>query len=301
MRIWLLSLVALAACTPEQAENEAAATDPVVVQAVDADDAYLATLFAEFTAATGQIVLVSATEEPDVLLAPTAVVAWEAAEEGDLRPNYSPLVAASVPAWLRDPDQYWTALSYRNAILVYDAGQFAATDLPTYEALAAETFRRKLCLTMSALPINSAVIAQLMRKLGRRDAELAVRGWVANLAQPVFATEQQLLAALASGDCALGMLASGVALPEAGIALAIHVPDEHYADAEVIGIKRHARNPDGAAQLIDWLLQADVQTRHAASRSALAVVAAGEGDAALVHTATMHEEAQKLAERARYR
>ena len=151
------------------------------------------------------------------------------------------------------------------------------------------------------MPINSAVIAQLLRKLGKRDTELVVRAWVANLALPVFAGEQELLAALGSGACAVGLVASGAVLPEAGAALAFLRPDESYANAEVIGITRHAQNPDGAAQLIDWLLGTAVQARHASGTTALPAVAAEKGSAAVVYTATMHEEAQKLAERARYR
>ena len=143
-----------------------------------------------------------------------------------------------------------------------------------------------MCLTSAALPINRAVIAQLMRKLGARETELMVRSWVANLAQPVFASEEQLLAAIASGDCAVGIVSSNTALPAGNTDLQTLIPDEAYADAEAMGITRHARNPDGAALLIDWLLQEDVQERHAQYMSAHPVIGAALRGPALVHVAT---------------
>ena len=306
----------LTACTPEPAVEEAPPTEPVVVYAAYADKTYLPTLFSRFTAETGQIVLVRNGQVPgivddvianrvsppaDILLTPSVYGVWRAAEEGQLRPHYSEIADNNAPPWLRDPDKYWVALSYSNAVMVYNSDEFSAANLPAYEELAEARFRRKLCLTTSSLAINRSVVAMLIRKLGERQAELAVRGWVANLAMPVFESEEHLLRALKSGECAIGLLASHVVALGANSTLKIHVPVETYTTAEAIGITRHAHNPDGAAKLIDWMLQQGVQLGHAAHSGALSVADAGRENAALVHMATMYMDAQQLAERARYR
>jgi iron(III) transport system substrate-binding protein len=298
--------------TSEPALPEAAPEqNSVVVYAAYDDKTYLPALFNRFTQATGIVVIVRNGEVPgiiddvilnratppaDVLITPSVGGVWRVAEESELRPNYSPVVA-DLPEWLQDPDQYWAALSYRTAVVAFNPAQVEATELGTYEALADASFRRKLCLASSTLAINRAVISMLIEKLGKREAELAVRGWVANLAQPPLESETQLLRALASGECAVGIVSSSSL---AGTRLGVHSPAELYFDIEAIGITRHAHNPDAAASLVDWLLQPEIQAQHA--RQTATLPAAGN-DAVLHSVAAVAaglEEAVKLAERARY-
>jgi iron(III) transport system substrate-binding protein len=313
----LLSALALvAACTPEAPVEEAPPAAPVVVYTAYSDKTYLPTLFNEFTQDTGIIVIVRngsvpgivddvigdrVTPPADMLITPSVAGVWRVAEEDELRPNYSTVVEANVPAWLRDPDKFWLALSYQKAVLVYDPEQFQASDLSAYEDLATEKFRRKVCLTTSELPINRTVIAMLTNKLGARNAELAVRGWVANQAQPVFANEGQLLQALASGQCAVGVMSSRAAAMISDNSLQVHVPAETYVDIEAVGVTRHAHNPQAAIALIDWMLQRDIQMRHAAQTSSFPVLIEAEGNHNMVAVASGQAEAAKLAERARYR
>ena len=306
----------LSACTPEQAAEEGPPLQPVVVYAAYEDRTYLPALLTEFTRETGIVVIVRNGAVPgivddvigervsppaDVLLTPSVTGVWWAAEEGALRPNYSEFVTANVPHWLQDPDKFSVALSYRDAVLVYDPAQIDDTDLSAYEDLSAALFRRKVCLSSSALPINRTVIAMLMQKLGPRDTELTVRSWVANLAQPPFDSEEKLLLALQSGDCAVGIVSSNIAVGTADSGLRVYTPTDAYVDVEGLGVTRHARNPDGAARLVDWLLSEKVQARHASQTSSFPVSDDAEGSYNVVLVATREEDARKLAERARYR
>jgi iron(III) transport system substrate-binding protein len=314
VRILLVGLV-LTGCTQESDRPEAPLPEAqsVVVFAAYEDKTYLPSLFNEFTQETGIVVIVRNGEVPgiiddvigssseplaDVLITPSANGVWRVAEEGELRPNYSAVVASNVPPWLKDSDNYWLALSYRQAVIVYDAAQFDAAELSTYEDLSTENFRRKLCLSSSDLDINRTVIAMLIQKLGKRNAELAVRGWVANLAQPPFASEASLVQAIARGECAVGIVASGAS---AGTSLQIHSPDPTYVAIEAVGVTRHARNPDAAVQLIDWMMSAGVQQQHAEQTGAFPVLPDAMGSHSVMQAAAGNAEATKLAERARYR
>jgi iron(III) transport system substrate-binding protein len=314
-----LALVAVAivtACTPDVPVEEVLPSEPLVVYTAYSDKTYLPTLFNEFTQDTGIIVIVRNGSVPgivddviadrvkppaDMLLTPSVAGMWRVAEEGELRPNYSTVIAENVPSWLRDPDKFWTALSYQKAVLVYAPNEIDVSAMTAYEDLAAEEFRRKVCLTSSELNINRAVIAMLTNKLGARNAELAVRGWVANLAQPVFASEELLLQALASGQCAVGIMSSGAAAMTPDSSLQVQVLAETYVDIEAVGVTRHAHNPDAAIALIDWMLQRKIQIRHAAQTAAFPVLLEAEGNHSIVAVGSGQTEAAKLAERARYR
>ncbi len=318
-KIVFTGLAFLVACTPDvpdAPDEETVSAEPLVVYTAYQDKTYLPTLFNEFTQDTGTIVIVRngtaqgivddvigdrVTPRADMLITPSVAGVWQVAEEDELRPNYSAVAAANVPAWLKDPDKFWLALSYQKAVLIYDAEEFDASDLAGYAELAEEKFRRKVCLTSSGLPLNRTVIAMLMDTLGARAAELAVRSWVANLAQPVFASEEQLLQALETGMCAVGIVSSRAAASLADTHIQVHTPAETIVDIEAVGVTRHAHNPDAALALIDWLLQKEVQVRHAAQTGAFPVLPEAQGSHSIATAAAELVEAAKLAERARYR
>jgi iron(III) transport system substrate-binding protein len=308
----------LVACAPEQSAEEP--SEPIVVYAADKDRTYLPALFDSYTKATGVEVIVRYGNAPgivddvidsrvsptaDLLLVQSVAEIWRAAEEGALRPIYSEFIQDSVPTWLRDPDEYWVALSYQTAVLVYGPDFVSVDPLSSYEMLADVQFRGRVCLSSASLRINRAVIAMLIDELGVRDAELVVRGWVANLAMPTFDTEAELLRAVQSGDCEIGLVSSqAAALAAQSIEdsrFVIFTPATTYSDVEGIGIARHARNPDGALALLEWLLSEKIQAQHSSHTMAYSAISADSGGKNVATVARYSDEADKLAERARYR
>jgi len=308
----------LVACTPEQSAE--VPPESIVVYAAYEDRTYWPALFEGYTKETGVVVTVRYGDAPaivddvidsrvspgaDLLLVPSVAEIWRAAEEGALRPIYSEFVQDSVPTWLRDPDEYWVALSYRSAVLVYNPDSISPDLLSSYEELAEAQFRGRICMSSASLPINRAVIAMLIDELGVRDAELVVRGWVANLATPTFDTEEHLLGAIQSGDCEIGLVSSqAAALAAQSIEdsrFDIFTPTTTYSDVEGIGIARHAQNPDGALALLEWLLSKKIQTQHSSQTMAHAAISATHSSQNIALIARHSEESQKLAERARYR
>jgi iron(III) transport system substrate-binding protein len=292
--------------------------EPVVVYASYSDRDYLPRLFEAYTEATGAPVIVrhaepgtivddlienTITPPADVLLTPTVRGVSRAAEEGALRPILSGTIEGRVAAPLRDPDGFWVALTYRDAVIAFDPDRFDAADVATVEALADPKFQGHLCLSSSSLATNRTVIAGLIDRLEIRDAEILVRGWVANLARPVFAAEDALWLATAQGDCGVSLLSNlGAAWVETSPIAEVWLttPQPPHSDVEAVGIGRHARNPDGARALIEWLLSDAVLQRHAASTLAQPATAAYPGRRNVGFAALQDEEARLLAERARY-
>lgn len=320
------------ACEQPTADTPIDDLQPVVVYGSYEDQDYLSHLFTDYTKANGVVVIVrngdadsivrdiidNAISPPaDLLLTPTLSGVRRSAEEGAIRPLRSALIAERLPAWLRDPDDFWTAISYRTAVIAYDPNAYDRPNLSDYAALADAAFAGRLCLSSSSLAINRAVIATLIDELGVRPAEIAVRGWVKNLAQSVFDSEQKLFSAIESGECAIGIASSSAAqrarFDRTDDAIAFFTPANAAVNAEGMAIARHARNPDGARLLAEWLTGPQLQQAYAESRAAYPaaqqlsstiqdpVGSAEVGGRNAVTAARYDSEAVKLAERARYR
>jgi iron(III) transport system substrate-binding protein len=327
----LLLLLAVAGCTADEPAVQAPA-DPVVVYASYADKTYLPARLSRFTKETGAAVIVrhAGREEivddliADEIVPPADVVvtrsvrgAVRAADEGALRPLPKDAVPDSVPSSLRDGDGFWVALAYSTPVIVYDT-RVAELPVPaSLDALAEEHYRGRLCLSGSENLVNRTIIATLINNRGVRPAELLVRGWVANLATTGLDDEGDLLQAIEAGRCAVGIASSTAFLHatqgNSDNAMAAFAPAGAGIDVEAAGIGRHARNPDGAAALVAWLLDDEYQLEHSvATLQSPASDTVRDDPARLVSfdraamgadvtgVAWTDEEAQRLAERARF-
>ena len=274
-------LVLACACEKPAAVQPEANPEPVVVYAAYADEEYLRALFDAFTRETGvRVTLRHASEDQnvrdvigntgspaaDVLLTAAVSGIWTAADEGALRPLQSPVIEKSVPAVLRDPDGYWVATAAELGVTAARLG--TAEGVSDLAELADPAFAGKLCLSISTNAINRGVIAALIADHGTRPAELIVRGWMRNLARPPYASEAQLLAAIAAGSCSLGLVSEKAAR---NARMEILLPEPAVAAIQAAGIARHARSPEAAKRLIEWFIGADVQLAHAEARGHFAV------------------------------
>lgn len=264
-------LLALVACgrgssDPEVVQSTAVRPEPVVVYAAHDDPTFWPDIFAGFTRETGirvtvrhrdaativnEVIENHGSPPADILLTPSVYGVWRAADEGALRPLRSDVVAARVDEALRDPDGYWAAVRMRAAVIAHAADFPGAAGITGFVDLGDAAYDGQLCLTTSSLPLNRVLIATLIDHNGARDAELAVRHWVRNLALPPFDDESSLHDAIEEGTCKLGILSSDAA---AGLST-INAVSENMpvVDIDGIGIARHAREPGSALLLIEWL------------------------------------------------
>lgn len=300
-----VSLLLTACERPAEIAADGERKEPVVVYIAFEDDAKLQESFAKYTEETGVLVIArrGASQEivtdlienrvsppADVLVTKSVIDVSRAAEEGALRPIASHALRTRSPAWSRDPDSLWAGIGIRTAVIVFDAAAMSVEKSLHYASLQETRFAGKLCLSSSSNAINRTVIAMLIGELGVRPAELVVRGWMKNLAMPVFNSEAQVLQAIESGECAIGIVSSPAA---AASDVSSHSPSPAFANVDGIGIGRHARNPDGALALVDWLAEELPGARFDGVDQSI------EKNVGLV--AWYHEDAIKLAERAQYR
>ena len=256
--------------------------EAVVVYAAFENDEKLRSLLAKYTEESGVLVIIrhgnpeaivndlisnKISPPADLLLTKSVTDVWRAAEEGALRAVFSDFVRERSPAWSHDSDDLWFGLSYRTAVIIHNMPVLADTNMLDFAGLAEQRFSDSVCLSSAANEVNRTVIAMMIETLGVRPTEMAVRGWMDNLAQPVFATEAQLVDAIRAGSCRIGIASS------TAVALALQedqqpnpsilVPAGTYADIDGIGIARHTSNPDGAMKLFEWLFSKDAQAANA--------------------------------------
>ena len=277
LTIGLGSIMVLGACSSRDADT---ATDeqtvkPVVVYSARAEQ-LIKPVFDAYTAETGvPITYITDSEQPliqkllaegettsaDILLTVDAGNLWYAAEQGVLRPAYSEVLEANIPAHLRDPESMWYAMSVRARTIVYDTRTVDPAELTDYAGLADEKWQGKLCLRTSAKVYNQSLVAALISQFGEREAEMIVRGWVKNLATDVFSNDTKLIEAIEAGQCQLGIVNSyyfgRLQKENSDIPVALFWPAAETGGVHVnisgAGLTRHAKNPDGALALLEWM------------------------------------------------
>ena len=254
---YVTSLIALllVGCSGEQPE-----TPPIVVF-LATEDVRIVQMLSEFNAETGISLelrrgsaaeladaLINKVGEPaDLFIADSVADHWRAADSGALRPIASAALARH-HASLRDPDGFWFALEIRPHAIVH----LGATEpsRASYEDLGSPEFSGRVCLSSSALASNRALLANLVETMGVLETERLVRRWVRNLAQAPYPSSDELRDAIQAGRCEFGIAGN----PHTVFGNWNVTPAPHSYEVTAVGVGRHARQPDAAQVLADWLL-----------------------------------------------
>lgn len=280
MRILLLPLLCLAFALPAQA-------DSLVVYSAR-NEPLIKPVFDRFTEETGiRIEFLTDKEAPllarlqaegartpaDILMTVDAGNLWQAAEQGVLAPLDSEVLRQNIPAHLRDAQGRWFGFSLRARTLIYHTGMIEPESLSSYAALAEPEWKGKLCLRTSKKVYNQSLIAASIAERGAEATEAMVRGWVANLAADPFASDDEVIAAVASGRCAVGIVNTYYfgrqkrANPELPVAL--FWPDQGegqhgvHVNVSGAGMTRHAKHPEQARRFLEWLSSGEAQSMFA--------------------------------------
>jgi iron(III) transport system substrate-binding protein len=203
----------------------------------------------------------------DLLVTVDAGNLWQAGEVGVLAAIDSPALRANIPAQLRDPGDRWFGLSIRARPLVYSTERVKAADLVSYEDLADPKWRGRLCLRTSKKVYNQSLVAMMIARLGEAETARVVGGWVANLATEPFANDNQVMEAIDAGKCDVGIVNTyyyGRLLKDRpDLKVAIAWPNQASSGVHVnisgAGVTRHAKHPDEARRLLEWLSSAEAQ------------------------------------------
>lgn len=209
----------------------------------------------------------------DLLLTVDAGNLWHAAEEGVLRPVDSRVLMENIPAHLRDTQNRWFGLSKRARTIVYSTERVKPEELSSYQGLASDQWHGRLLLRTSKKVYNQSLVAMLIAEHGATETEGIVRGWVENLATQPFSSDTKLMEGILAGQGDVGIINTyyyGRLLkknPE--LKLALFWADQHSNGVHVNvsggGVTRHAKNPQAAIKLLEWLSSVEAQNLFADS------------------------------------
>jgi iron(III) transport system substrate-binding protein len=286
----LLLLAAACAPVPDAPDSTSVAAAPPRIELVvysERKEPLIQPIFERYTRETGVVVrwltdaapvlIERLAAEPagrraDLFMSVDAGSLWQAAERGLLAAVESPLLAAAVPASLRDPQGRWFGLSQRARTIVHASERVAPAELSDYAALAEPQWRGRLCLRSSKKVYNQSLVAMLIERLGADESERILRGWVANLAAPPFADDTLLAQAIAAGRCDVGLIntyyLARLQQDSPGFPVAVFWPDQEGAGVHVnisgAGVVAGSRHAEAATALLEWLVSEPVQQQFAA-------------------------------------
>jgi iron(III) transport system substrate-binding protein len=268
------------------ASFSASAADELVVYSARIED-LIRPIFDRYTAETGtKIQFITDKEGPlmqrllaegdaspaDLLLTVDAGNLWQAAKVGVLQQVKSPTLEANIPAHLRDPDGWWFGMSVRARTIVYSTQRVKPAQLSTYEALAGPEWKGKLCLRTSKKVYNQSLVGVMMQETGDKKAEEIVRGWVANLAAPPFASDNEEIDAIVAGRCDVAIVNTyyfgRMVRDKPDLPAKLFWPNQSGAPGQIagvhvnvsgVGVTKHAPHRDAAVKFIEWLSGREAQ------------------------------------------
>lgn len=222
-----------------------------------------------------------------------------------LQPVASEVLAARVPAHLRDPDNTWFGFSKRARVIVYGKAQVSAADAPkTYEALADPKWKGKLLIRSSGHIYNQSLVGSLLAALGPEKTEAWARGVAANLARPPRGGDTDQIKGVAAGEAEIGVtntyylanLMRSKKPEDRAVAEKVGVvfPDQDGRGTHVNisggAVARHAPNRMAAVKFLEYLVSTPAQKYFAEGNSEYPVVAGVPLSAELQALGTFKED-----------
>lgn len=190
------------------------------------------------------------------------------AREADvLQPIFSETLTAAIPAHYRDPEGYWYGLSVRARIITYVKDRVDPRQLSTYEALADEQWRGRICIRGSENIYNQSLVASMIAADGEAATQQWAEGLVKNFARAPKGGDRDQVKAAAAGVCDLAivntyylgaMLNSKDENEQAAAAkVALFWPNQNDRGAHVnisgAGVTRSAKHKEAAVKLLEFL------------------------------------------------
>lgn len=272
----------LAAIALSIAAGHAQAADDIVVYSSRIDE-LIKPVFDKYTEQTGvNIKFITDKEAPlmarlkaeggntpaDILITVDAGNLWQAEQMGILQAFDSAIIKENIPAQYRSSNDQWTGLSLRARTIVYSTERVNSDELSTYEALADDAWKNRLCLRTSKKVYNQSLTATLIENHGVEETESLVKGWVNNLVTDVFSDDTALLNAIDAGQCDVGVVNTyyygRLQKQKPDLKVKLFWPNQDDRGVHVnlsgAGITKYAPNPEQAGKLLEWMTTPEAQS-----------------------------------------
>lgn len=209
----------------------------------------------------------------DVFITVGAGDIYNAKKSGILQSVHSHVIQDNVPTNFRDKDGYWTALSYRARVLIYNPEKVSVNELSTYEDLANPKWKGRVLTRSSSSSYNKHLIAFLLVKDGEKETREWAKGLVKNFARdPQGNDRAQAVAVLKGvGDVAImnsyymGKMSidKNPDQNEAFKKLKLFFPNQKdggtHINISAAGVTKYAKNKENAIKFIEFLTTVKAQ------------------------------------------
>ena len=280
LRYILLSTVCAAIAGPALADiNIYSARQPALIQPI----------MDTFTAQTGIAVNVAFVEDglverlkaegkrsPADLVMTVDIANLQQIVDADvIQPVESAVLTAAIPANLRSADNLWFGLTTRARIIYASKERVAAREVTTYEDLASDKWKGRICTRSGLHDYNLALMSAVIAHDGEDGAKAWASGVQANLARKPEGNDRAQVKAIWAGECdiSLGntyymgqMLADPEQIPWADSVQIIFPTFENggtHVNVSGIAMTKSAPNKAEAVQLMEFLVSPDAQSLYA--------------------------------------
>ena len=246
----------------------------------------------------------------DMLLTTDAGRLYRAYDAGVLQPVRSETLEKTIPSIYRDPQGYWFGVSIRARVLMYAKDRLDPASLSTYEDLADERWKKRICIRSSSNIYNQSLVASLIVVNGKAGTETWAKGLVGNLARPPRGGDRDQIKAVAAGQCDVAVAntyylgtmlgSSDPAQREAAAKIAVHWPNQDgrgtHVNVSGAGVTKYARNRDNAVRLLEFMVTEESQRWYADANLEYPVVAGVPLNATLESWGSYKADSINLAE-----
>ena len=194
---------------------------------------------------------------------------------GVVQPVDSAILTAAIPATLRSPDNLWFALTTRARIVYASKERVADGEVTTYEDLASEEWRGRICTRPGTHNYNLALMSAMIAHHGEDYARDWAAGLRANLAHKPEGNDRAQVRSIWAGECDIslgntyymGQMLADPAQVEWANSVRIIFPTFEGGGTHVnvsgIALTRAAPHRDEAVQLMEWLVSPTAQEIYA--------------------------------------
>ncbi len=263
----------------------------------------------------------------DVLITADASRLLLAKERGLLRRMESEVVEKVVPEHWRDSDMYWTGLTKRARVIVYDPSRTDISNLGghenldghenlcSYENLASEEWRGRVLVRSSNSHYNQTLMASIIAAHGEQGALEWADGVVENMAREPRGNDRDQVKFIAAGlgDVAvvnsyyMGLLHNSQNSEERNVAAQMKIlfPNQAGRGTHVnmsgAGLTASATNVTNGIRLIEFLLDKEVQEEIASKNYEYPVVEGAKWPEMLLSWGSFREDTVSMETLAGYR
>jgi iron(III) transport system substrate-binding protein len=196
-------------------------------------------------------------------------------DAGVTQPVQSEVLEAAIPETLRDAGDQWFGLTTRARIVYASTERVADGEVTTYEDLASDKWKGRICTRSGTNDYNVALVAAVISHHGEEAAKTWLEGLKANLARKPDGGDRDQVKAIAAGECDIAIgntyyIGQMLADPEqkaAAEAVRIVFPtfegDGTHVNISGVAMTKAAPNREAALKLMEWLVSDSAQQIYA--------------------------------------